>query len=448
MPQAEIESGQISGPGVASGEFVTRTGKYFEVGKTFTDMKGVRFGITEAEADTAVREFAPGPLNLQHLHTPHLLTGKLGTQTRLWREGNDLMAEFMVPKWLNEATDGQPIPVSSEWDVETKKPLPAALVLKGAVSDAVMMGALTSGVATPAALVEFAQSEHGAAFAMTRHNTPEGQTAIQELHDQAARAGAVCDRKNVQMASQHEATAIQKIHDMAASHGAACKSGDAPAWARANYSQQTQTQQTQTQQTAAKADDHTAQSAKGDRPMWETLKALFAKAGVPADDLDAVPAAAFAAPAPADNSAEVLALKAQIALIQADKTAAEAAAFADRAIGEGRAYPAERAALIAQFTQAAEDDRTAPRTVQFAAAKEGDKTEGTRTDALRAAVAARPAHGLTSEQVAQSALGGQVVGFAAAPEAAKAQAEYERVLSLTGVGQSILAGKTQKNGSK
>jgi hypothetical protein len=60
-------------------------------------------------------------------------------------------------------------------------------------------------------------------FAPARHQTPEGQAQIQQLHDLSARYGAVCKASNTaKMASSSEAKAIQGIHDAAMTAGAVC----------------------------------------------------------------------------------------------------------------------------------------------------------------------------------------------------------------------------------
>ena len=144
--------------------FVKRTGKYFECGKAFTPTSGVPFSVSEAEADAAIAGYAGGKLNLEHKST--VLDNLLGSVDRLWRDGANIMAEYSVPKWLHEATKGEPIKVSSEWDRDTKKPGGAALVLRPAVQDAVMLAAFSEGNAPLDTLL---------AFAMSRHNTPEGR---------------------------------------------------------------------------------------------------------------------------------------------------------------------------------------------------------------------------------------------------------------------------------
>jgi hypothetical protein len=75
-----------------------------------------------------------------------------------------------------------------------------------------------------------------------------------------------------------------------------------------------------------------------------------------------------------------------------------AATWAEAEIASFRALPAERAALIAAYSDAATDDAATPRVVSFAA-KDGTETTGNRVDALKARQAARAQHMLTVEQL-------------------------------------------------
>lgn len=74
---------------------------------------------------------------------------------------------------------------------------------------------------------------------------------------------------------------------------------------------------------------------------------------------------------------------------------AESSLFASEVISASRALPAERDSLVAQYFQAAMDDLNAPTQVAFSYA--GQPRTGTRVEALKAAMAARPAHSLTQD---------------------------------------------------
>ena len=394
-------------------DFVKRTGKYFECGKAFTPTSGVPFSVSEAEADAAIAEYTGGKLNLEHKST--VLDNLLGTVDRLYRDGANIMAEYSVPKWLHEATKGEPLKVSSEWDRDTKKPGGAALVLRPAVQDAVMMAAFSAGAAPLDTLLAFANS---------RHNTPEGQTVMQDLHDMSARSGAVCDRKNANMASQnanmasaHEATAVQKIHDIAADHGATCKSGE-------------------------KSSYLFAQGVT----MLDKLKSLFKKAGVPDADIDAHLEGAVAEFSSGGmTEAEKLrfaALEADNANLKTQGVKKDAEIFADSQIAASRVYPTERDSLITLFCQAAADDAASAATVSFSVLEDGKPVEktGGRLDALRAGILHRPAHGLTAEQLKTAVFsGGAVLGQrdGDAPPAT----DVEAYLAATPLGQAVLAQK-------
>ncbi len=60
-----------------------------------------------------------------------------------------------------------------------------------------------------------------------RHDSPEGRSALQELHDVAARNGAICTppgkMSETGFVSKHESSRIQAIHNLAAEGGAKCR---------------------------------------------------------------------------------------------------------------------------------------------------------------------------------------------------------------------------------
>ena len=119
----------------ARGDFVVRRGTFFQVGE-YPDKQ---FALTEAEADAAIACFAPVPLNIEHI--PTIFDGKLGMVQRLWREGKNILAEYAIPRWLHEVTQGEAIKISSEWGRTTKRPQGGAFVLNPRVTDAVMQAA-------------------------------------------------------------------------------------------------------------------------------------------------------------------------------------------------------------------------------------------------------------------------------------------------------------------
>ena len=122
-------------PDAARGDFVVRQGTFFQVGE-YPDKQ---FSLTEAEADAAIARFAPVPLNIEHI--PTIFDGKLGMVRRIWREGKNLLAEYVIPRWLHDVTQGAAIKISSEWSRSTKQAQGGAFVLHPRVADAVMLAA-------------------------------------------------------------------------------------------------------------------------------------------------------------------------------------------------------------------------------------------------------------------------------------------------------------------
>jgi hypothetical protein len=125
-----------------NGDMVLRSGKFFEVDTTFTDMNGVEFSVSEGEFDAIAPDFKPSHITVNHQASP--LDGFIGSIQRLWRDGKDIMAEFNFPKYLHEKMGGSPIKISSEWDVQRKMPTGVSLVMNPAVQDAVMMAAFSA----------------------------------------------------------------------------------------------------------------------------------------------------------------------------------------------------------------------------------------------------------------------------------------------------------------
>jgi hypothetical protein len=354
------------------GDTVIRSGKLFHVG----DYPDKRFSMNEAELSAACVDFSPAPVRVEHL--PTIFDGKVGEVRAVRARGEEMFGEVAIPAWLDEVCGEDPIGVSCEFDRTSKKLVGLALVRSPRVSDAAIFSAYA----------EFA-----------RHDTPEGQMVMQDLHDHTARFGAVCSRP-AEMHSQHEASAIQQAHDLAVQHGARCQPGteSAPAY----YSTD-----------AVSPTDAGTDPGLKEKPMtaWEWLQAKLNSEPAPTSAGGGQPDT----PAQMSANEETERLKAELAQRDADlqteraarakdraeRIRIEAAAFADGEIAANRLLPCEREALIADFCERAEDDLQAPRTVTFSSS-DGEK-QGTRIDALRARCALRTSHILTTEQVPEHA---------------------------------------------
>lgn len=138
-----------------------------------------------------------------------------------------------------------------------------------------------------------------------------------------------------------------------------------------------------------------ADAAK-DPDMVATLEGDSSVTPTEAVKVEAKPSADFAA-----IQAENVALKAQL-VAEADRKVADiAVAFAQKAISDRKAIPAQKDSLVALFTQAVKDDNAG----QVAFADDGTVTEGERVKALRAMIEATPAHTFTAEKLATFACG-------------------------------------------
>lgn len=145
---------------------------------------------------------------------------------------------------------------------------------------------------------------------------------------------------------------------------------------------------------------------------------------------------------------EQAALKAENQRIRLERIHDQAVAFADDQIRAKKAFPAERAAIVADFVQRASDDLVLePATVTFkdAEGKEQSK-KSSRVDMLRADFDARPAHALDIERLKPEELA--VLSNRSETDTANKPADDKRVKELaemTPLGRATFAAK--KNGA-
>jgi signal peptide peptidase SppA len=126
---------------------------------------------------------------------------------------------------------------------------------------------------------------------------------------------------------------------------------------------------------------------------------------------------------PREDDTEIADLRRQLAEQRTQQTQARAAQFADGAVSDRRAFPAERDALLSAYVQAADDDATSPVAGE------------SRVQRLEAMIAQRPQHTLTSEVIAQSE--GQQVLSAKTDEVSEDR--KKALLAMTPLGQAALA---------
>jgi len=407
----------------------------FEAG----DYADKAFTLSPEEQWAAVESFAPVWGNIEH--TDFLKGRACEVRSIRLDEGDShtLRGEVAVPLWLDENLGDEERRLSCEWDRDAKTLLGIGLVVHPRLPDAALMAAFTAyaethlipppshGAQTP--LVSGGISppfDTPGVFAGTRHDTPIGQAAIQELHDTAVRAGAVCRRPSsgrANMASAHESKAVQAIHDTAMQHGAVCASVTQPPnggnpWpvsaANSLFSAVKDGSMTIKEffmgmKEAGIIEDSeetvlppiASPTAEQAPPAAVATTAPFT--AIPVADYERLKAErlkaerekvevefAAAKKAQDETAAKFAALQSENARLKAEGIQKTAESEAEKLIVAHKADPVERESIVAAFTQAATDD-TVYGVVTFSAA-DGTDAKTTRVDQLKAIFAARTAH--------------------------------------------------------
>lgn len=175
-----------------------------------------------------------------------------------------------------------------------------------------------------------------------------------------------------------------------------------------------------------------AMAARGGITMgpWEKFKAHFE-----ATDDDTTPVLETAVLRQPEPDPQLAQLEAQVARLQGERIATEAAHFADLEIAASRAFPAEREALITIYSQAATDDAVSP------------LAGASRVSALQGAYAARPPHRLTEERLPanQTVLANQQTTELNGQEKPLTPERRAALLSMDDLGRAILK---EENGAK
>ncbi len=340
-------------------------------------------------------------------------------------DSSTLRGEVAVPLWLDSQLEDHERKLSCEWSRESKTLTGIGLVVHPRVEEAALVSAY-------------------AAFA-AKHDTPQGQMALQRIHQVAAESGAVCAKGNVAMASSHEASAIQQIHNLTTDHGAACsstKSGSMPSM----YSAQSATNA---------ATISTPPKEGRSMSSWKD-RLLAAISGMPEDPdeepkPDPVPAVAppvtlSAPPAPvisdetrradaATQRADALAVENQ-RLLQ-ERIVERAVAFTDKLLNESRALPHEREQLIADYVVRATDDSL------YSVVKFGSEGQTTsRVAIFEATQMARAPHKLTAAEITPALFsilqGHRETPIQDAGDRKASEDELRKLIGMTSQGQAYL----------
>jgi hypothetical protein len=404
------------------GDYVIRTGKIFHAG-SYPDKQ---FDISPEEMLDAVNDFNPVDIDYEHVSGP--LDGKLGKleAVTVGKDGWSLIGSARLPKWLDNALGDAPRKVSATWDRESKRLKKLALTTNPRVPDAILMAAFSANqVAKNTPLEPLVQNvmqkyfeENGVDFV---HRTWGGVIVMQDIHDMAARSGAICsdpdkDSKDNQsnnyskaeFVSESEAKAIQQIHDAAKRGGAKCDSykcfnkentkmlKEIKSWFSGLSDEQIEELEKAGTKTQAKSDESEKEekkevknSDKSDKIVDEPVKTEKKEvASAKKEDVE------NKIDEPSDREKQ---LEAELAQLRDEKVKVDAEKFADDEIKSYRAFPSERDLTIALFVQASKDDKASEAKVSFK--KDNKEVEGTRVEALKALYAARKPHNLTSEEI-------------------------------------------------
>lgn len=413
--------------------WVYRTGKIFEAGQ----YKDKKFEISPEELCEAIADFKPVDLDLEHM--PTILDGKLGRleAVALGADGWSLIGTVKLPKWLDEQLGDADRKVSATWDRATKRLNKLALVRNPRVKDAAVMAAFVAH--------EFSDSVEDAtedelATALTSlleekfsSKTWAGKDLLQSIHDMTSRSGAVCmenekefnEAKEAGFVSADEAKNIQQIHDAALRGGAQCyfikeRSGeDSPSYYNNQENNEMKlsdikkffselpedvelpvnTEVNSDEKKAAELSAREEAIKAAEQALADKIAAFEKASEVPAVETPAVEepkeeVVENSAPVPSERE---LQLEAELEALRKKDIQRDAEKFADAEIKAERAFPAERDALIALFTQAAADDKANEAKISFKSGEEN--VEVSRVDALKALYSVRKPHNLTYEEV-------------------------------------------------
>lgn len=342
------------------GPVVIKKGKIFEAAN-YPDKK---FGLTPEEMLLSVKNFTPTGMNDSH-NSASILKGKWGKlrNIEIAENGWDLNGEVAVPVWLDKEMKGEPIKVSAEWNRDSKKLENLAYVKNPRVPDAAIYAAfMQSEMANDAEMKEIMTRWFEQRVGTKAPDHQSGKTAVKEKSDTDTKKGKTimgyfADFKNGVL------EALKGLPD----------------------------EDPKTAELAA--DEDTDEAEKEEKAKLSTDSA---KKKVPADEPKELKNITIVMSD--EDKKEMKAMRDEIEKLHREKLEMEAQKFADDLISSEFAYPAEKSAIVANFIQAAADDKTNAVKVKFSVGNE--EVEGTRLESLKALYAVRRPHNLTKERLA------------------------------------------------
>jgi len=235
-------------------------------------VNGKPLTITRSNLHQAVKNFnTPVPGNI--LHSDYL--EDIGHIVSMYVDGDELRGDVLIDLWFDEGLTKKgktkERQISVEWNPISYDSLKGfALCTRPRIA----------GASLNMSELEDMKVEYFAA----KHTTYHGQSAMQHLHDTAARAGAICekpDKDDGKMISKPEAKAFQTIHDHAVANGASCNS---PMYYTDDPHNRT-TCHTQPAEEVPRVNPHLENSTvlkKSD--IWSSVVALFTSKGIEVED--------------------------------------------------------------------------------------------------------------------------------------------------------------------
>lgn len=354
------------GDGATSGGWVIRRGKIFEAGH-YPDKDN--FYMSPEELMALAADFTqPVPLDLEHV--PTVLDGKLGELRKVEtsEDGWELYGEVALPDWLDTLLADTPRKVSVAIDTAARRLSKLALVLDPRVPDAALMSAFTAASGQPGP--DDMETLRGAALrfvelASRRHSAADMRD-IQAIHELTVKQGAVCAPRKLSKERGMNETRWDRFKKWLMGEGA---------------------------EDAIFAETPTGEGA-GSTGVSAPAPTVVVNNNAPPPP----PALANGVLPVADPrvARELAELRAENDRLRMDGIKRDSATFADSEIAAGRAVPAEHDALVAAYIQAAQDD-AAHGSITFS-----DGQRISRVDSLKALYAARPAHLLTKEVLAET----------------------------------------------
>lgn len=424
MPEFKLTARKLSD----DGKHVFRTGKIFNAG----EYKDKGFTMTPEEIIEAEANFSPVQIDLEHHDNLSFVTGKLGTLESIVasEDGEELFGTVKIPLWLDDLNDKDQIDVSCTWGKEDKLLKKLAFTDNPRVSDAALFAAFTANEVkenpdktSDSVLTYFNWIVENEVKFKDYTGTYDGLSVLQGIHNQTARAGAICteppkDSKakmaiepsdKVEFVSKEESAAIQKMHDLSTSSGGQCyfmpNSGGLSYYSKDDSKSSKTKEKKMTlkerfnkffDSVEQEEDVEVVENAKTVDPEVTALKTQVAQLSATIEANAKKEVVEVVVDTEKEELKKTVAeLSKKAAEQEARVLNAEATAFAESVISENKLKPESKAFAVEIFKILASDDKTGKVEVKFS----DDKTVDSRIQLFKDFVATIIPHNLTKEEL-------------------------------------------------